>query len=73
MAPWEQRAANATHVLLYVLFLAAPLTGWLFSSAAGSRPSTSAILPIPDLLQKDRALADVLRAAHSGSTTRWPR
>lgn len=64
MAPWEQRAANATHVLLYVLFLAAPLTGWLFSSAAGFQTVYFGILPIPDLLQKDRALADVLRAAH---------
>ena len=26
MAPWERRAANGTHILLYVLFFAAPLT-----------------------------------------------
>ena len=29
MPAWEKRAANASHVLLYVLFFAAPLSGWL--------------------------------------------
>ena len=64
MAPWEQAAANATHALLYALFFSAPLTGWLFSSAAGFQTVYLGVLPIPDLLQKDREVADVLRAAH---------
>ena len=64
MAPWEQRAAHATHALLYALFFAAPLTGWLFSSAAGFQTVYLGVIPIPDLLQKNRELADVLRAAH---------
>ena len=29
MAPWEQMAAKATHLLFYVLLIGMPLTGWL--------------------------------------------
>jgi cytochrome b561 len=64
MAQWERTVANATHALLYALFFSAPLTGWLFSSAAGFQTVYLGVLPIPDLLQKNRELADVLRAAH---------
>ena len=64
MAPWERRAAGATHALLYVLFFAAPLTGWLFSSAAGFPVVYLGVLQLPDLVPKDRELADLLRAAH---------
>jgi cytochrome b561 len=64
MPAWEKRAANASHVLLYVLFFAAPLTGWLFSSASGFQTVYLGLFPIPDLLHKDKALADALRLAH---------
>jgi cytochrome b561 len=64
MPPWEKRAANASHVVLYALFFAAPLTGWLFSSASGFQTVYLGLLPIPDLLPKDKALADALRLAH---------
>jgi cytochrome b561 len=64
MAPWEQRLANGTHMLLYVLFFAAPITGWLFSSAAGFPVVYLGLVQLPDLVSKDRELADVLRAAH---------
>jgi cytochrome b561 len=64
MAPWERRTAQLTHALLYFLFFAAPLTGWLFSSAAGFQTVYLGMLPIPDLLSKDKALADALKLAH---------
>jgi len=64
MPAWERRAAHATHALLYVLFFAAPLTGWLFSSASGFQTVYLGLIPIPDLLSKDKALADALRLAH---------
>lgn len=62
--PWEARVAAATHALLYVLFFAAPLTGWLFSSAAGFQTVYLGVLPIPDLLAKNKEAADVLKIAH---------
>lgn len=64
MARWERNAAQLTHALLYVLFFAAPLTGWLFSSAAGFQTVYLGVVPIPDLLSKDKALADALKLAH---------
>ena len=64
MPPWERRAAKASHALLYVLFFAAPLSGWLFSSASGFQTVYLGVLPIPDLLAKNRELADVLKVTH---------
>jgi cytochrome b561 len=64
MRPWEKRAANATHALLYALFFAAPITGWLFSSAAGFQTVYLGLLPIPDLLGRNEGLADVLKVTH---------
>jgi cytochrome b561 len=61
---WQRSAANASHHLLYVLFFAAPLTGWLFSSAAGFQTVYFGVLPIPDLLGKDKELADALQLVH---------
>lgn len=64
MKPWEARAATATHALLYVLFFAAPLSGWLFSSAAGFQTVYLGELPIPDLLEKNKELAETLKIMH---------
>lgn len=64
MGETEQRLARLSHALLYVLFFASPLTGWLFSSAAGIKTVYLGWIPLPDLLPKDKAVADVLRAAH---------
>ena len=72
MKPWEVRLAHLSHGLLYVLFFAAPLTGWLFSSAAGFQTVYLGVLPIPDLLSKNKELADVLKSRTAGSTTPWP-
>jgi len=64
MPAWERHTAAFTHALLYFLFFAAPLTGWLFSSAAGFQTVYLGVVPIPDLLSKDKALADALKLAH---------
>jgi cytochrome b561 len=64
MKPWEKALAHASHTLLYVLFFAAPLSGWLFSSAAGFQTVYLGVLPIPDLLSKNKELAEVLKLAH---------
>jgi cytochrome b561 len=64
MPQWERRAAHASHRLLYALFFAAPLSGWLFSSASGFQTVWFGVLPIPDLLGKSRELADILKLVH---------
>ncbi|MEO7744122.1 MAG: cytochrome b [Usitatibacter sp.] len=61
---WERRFAEETHRLLYVLIFAAPLSGWLFSSAAGFQTVYLGVLPIPDLLARNRELAEALKLGH---------
>lgn len=59
-----QLAAHGGHLLLYVLMLAIPLSGWLMSSAKGFQTVWFGVLPLPDLLDKDKALGDQLAFVH---------
>lgn len=60
----EGVAAHASHHLLYVLMLAIPLSGWLMSSAKGFQTVWFGVLPLPDLLAKDKALGNLLETVH---------
>lgn len=64
MAALMQKAAHIGHGLLYVLMVAVPLSGWLMSSAKGFQTVYFGVLPIPDLLVKDKELGEVLQEAH---------
>jgi len=65
MPRWQQLAAHGGHALLYLLMFAIPLTGWLMSSAKGFQTVYFGVLPIPDLLAKDKELGDALRDVHA--------
>ena len=58
-------AAHAGHFLLYALMLAIPLSGWLMSSAKGFQTVWFGLLPIPDLLDKNKELGNLLAQVHS--------
>ncbi len=64
MPSWQRGAAHASHHLLYLLFFAVPITGWLFSSAAGFQTVYFGVIPIPDLLDKNKEVAEALKLAH---------
>jgi cytochrome b561 len=66
MAAWQRHCAAALHVVLYLLILVIPLTGWLYSSASGvpTVPFGIAALQLPDLLERNKELADSLRFLH---------
>ena len=64
MPALERFAAHAGHHLLYVLMFAIPLTGWLMSSAKGFQTVWFGVLPLPDLLTKDKALGNLLETVH---------
>ena len=68
MPAWQRKAAHLSHVFLYALFFAAPLSGWLFSSAAGFPTVYLGLVQLPDLLAKNRELADVLKVVHRSIT-----
>lgn len=59
-----QFAAHAGHLLLYALMIAIPLTGWLMSSAKGFQTVYFGVLPIPDLLDKNKEVGDLLALVH---------
>ena len=60
-----QFAAHAGHFLLYALMLAIPLSGWLMSSAKGFQTVWFGLLSIPDLLDKNKELGNLLAQVHS--------
>lgn len=64
MPAWQHWTASAAHVTLYLLTLAIPVSGWLMSSASGFQVVYLGVLPIPDLLAKDKALADQFKDIH---------
>jgi polyisoprenoid-binding protein YceI/cytochrome b561 len=51
------------HHLLYLLMIAIPLSGWLMSSAKGFQTVYFGIIPLPDLLQKNKELGELLEGA----------
>ena len=64
MSTLMQRAAHAGHFLLYGLMIAIPLSGWLMSSAKGFQTVWFGVLPIPDLLGKNKETGDLLQSVH---------
>ncbi len=64
MPAWQHSAANITHFFLYALTLLIPLSGWLMSSALGFQVVYLGVLPIPDLLGKNKEMADQLMQLH---------
>jgi cytochrome b561 len=64
MAPWQRSAAHVTHWGLYALFFAVPLAGWAYSSAAGFPIVLFGVLPLPDFVPVDKALAETLKERH---------
>jgi cytochrome b561 len=61
----QQWAAHAGHFALYALMIAIPLSGWLMSSAKGVQTVWFGVLPLPDLLGRDKALGKQLEELHS--------
>jgi cytochrome b561 len=64
MAEWQQRAAHVTHRLMYLMFFAVPLVGWAYSSAAGFPIVVYGVLPLPDFVPVDKALAEAIKPWH---------
>ena len=64
MPAWQHRIAEGTHHLLYLLMFLVPLSGWLMSSAKGFQTVYFGVLPLPDLLAKDKALGNLLETVH---------
>lgn len=66
MPAWERTAAHASHVLLYIVMFAMPLTGWVINSAAGVPFRIFWQVPLPSLIGPDKQTADLAALAHLG-------
>ncbi len=62
---WQQLAARLAHRAMYVLFFAIPLVGWAYSSASGFQIVVYGVLPMPNLLPTDKALAELIKPWHA--------
>lgn len=69
MPAWQTFGAKLTHGLMYTLMFAIPFVGWLFSSADGYRVVYLGLLPLPNLVAKNKLLADALGGIHE--TLAW--
>lgn len=64
MKRWERFAAAFTHWALYGAIMAMPITGWIYSSAAGYGAEFYGLLDIPDLVGTSEALESVFHEIH---------
>ncbi len=65
MPAWQRTAHHGTHHLMYLLFFAVPLLGWAYSSAKGYPIVWFGVLPLPDWVSPDPALAESLKPLHA--------
>ena len=64
MPQWQKTAATVTHWALYALFFIVPLVGWAYSSAAGFPIVVFGLIPLPDFVSPDKALAEIIKPWH---------
>jgi cytochrome b561 len=64
LKPYERVLAKVTHVGLYVLLFAQPLTGWMMTSARGFPVSWFGFLQLPDFVPKNQALYNAMKETH---------
>ena len=61
---WQNRAAQVSHMLLYALLFAIPLSGWLFNSAAGFPLQWFGLFNLPPIAPSDTALRELAGTLH---------
>ena len=62
--PLERRGAKASHFFLYVLLFLMPVTGWIVNSAANIPFRIFWLIPLPAIVEPDKAMADAAARAH---------
>ncbi len=69
MPAWQHRASRVVQWATYILLFIVPLTGWMYSSAAGYSVVYLNWVPLPDLVGKSKELAHQLKELHE--TLNW--
>jgi len=61
---WQQKISHSVHHALYLLLILIPLSGWMMSSAKGYPTIWFNLIALPDLVGKDKFLADFFQETH---------
>jgi cytochrome b561 len=61
---WQKKAASTTHVILYVLMFAVPLSGYFYTSAAGFPVVYLGMFPLPTIIDPNPELKETLKKLH---------
>ncbi|MFY2763046.1 cytochrome b [Arenimonas sp. MALMAid1274] len=61
---WQAWAASATHVALYFVLLAMPISGWLYNSAAGYPLQWFKLFNLPSLSARSTEIREFAHDAH---------
>ncbi|WP_395006182.1 cytochrome b [Undibacterium sp.] len=69
MKPWEKQIAQVTHVALYVLMFAVPISGYLYTYAAGFPVVYLGLFELPALIAPNPELKDNFKEVHEFLTT----
>jgi cytochrome b561 len=64
MVAWQRIAAEVVHVLLYVLMIAIPVSGYLYSSASNIPVVYLGLVRLPLLISPDPHLKAILKVVH---------
>lgn len=62
---WEITLAKIVHVLLYVVMIAMPLSGWIMSSAGDFRYSFFGLFDMPQIVPKNDTIFKIAIQAHA--------
>ena len=61
---WQERIASLTHLALYALLLAMPLSGWMLNSASGFPLQWFGLVNLPAITGKDQDLHELAEDIH---------
>jgi cytochrome b561 len=64
MPNWQKHAASGLHMFFYVLILAIPISGYLYSMAAGVPVIYLGLFPMPIVMDPNPDLKPVLKEIH---------
>lgn len=63
---WERVLAQLSHLLLYALIFAMPVSGWLMSSARNFPVAWFGLFQFPDLVGPDKGTYELMHELHEG-------
>ncbi|MCC7248365.1 MAG: cytochrome b, partial [Lysobacter sp.] len=61
---WQERIAALTHLAIYALLFAIPISGWVLNSAAGFPLQWFGVVNLPHIVDKSHDLHELAEEAH---------